>query len=366
MTFASLEATYRQWVEEGSILPDAAQAETVLALRDILEQWEAKPKRGLFGRKPKETQGPQGIYLWGDVGRGKSLLMDLLFQSADMPKKKRVHYHPFMLDVHGRMHKLKNVADPLPVIARDIGKEAQLLCLDELQVTDIADAMMLARLFTALLDEGVRVTFTSNRAPEALYLNGLQRERFLPFIALLRQQFRVMKLESAEDYRLKQLKSLRQTCFTGVAREAELQAAYALLTHDAAPERVEIPVQGRVLKVEQSHGDVAWMTFGALCARPLGAADYEALAQQFSTLCLAQVPLLTPEKRNEAKRFVTLVDTLYEHKVKLLMAAEAEPQALYPAGDGAFEFQRTVSRLMEMQAETYLSIPHKVEQKQAA
>lgn len=364
---AAITQAYQSLLDQNRIIADKAQAQAVQRLAMLQVQWETPQKKGLlaslFGKQ--ESQTPQGLYLWGDVGRGKSLLADLLYENIEVAPKRRVHYHAFMLEIHARIHRWREEnradlksKDPILPLAAAIAKESQFLCLDEMQVTDVADAMILGRLFTAILSHGVRVVFTSNRKPSALYLNGLQRDRFLPFIALLEQQLDVIELASAEDYRLRQLKSLQDTYMVGAGEEvkARMDKAFHCLTHGAEPETMNLEVQGRALAVSCCYGDVARFSFAELCAKPLGAADYEALAQEFSSILMDDIPLLTPEKRNEAKRFLTFVDVLYEHKVKLICSAIVPPQDLYPAGDGNFEFARTISRLMEMQSENYLAL----------
>ncbi|MCH2547258.1 MAG: AFG1 family ATPase [Alphaproteobacteria bacterium] len=364
-------AAYHALLDEGRIVPDVAQETLVEQLAKIQQQWIKKqPSAGLLSRLLGNNDAPdtlQGIYLWGDVGRGKSLLMDMFFDSTPFTQKRRVHYHAFMMDVHARIHtwRQKNrddaaVKDPLPPLAAALAEEAKLLCLDELQVTDIADAMILGRLFRILFENGVKVVFTTNRKPDDLYLHGLQREMFLPFIALIHEKLAVLELASHEDYRLKQLKAMQEVFMVAPAAQARsrMDVAFAQLTHEANIEEKIINVQGHSLHVPQFYGDVARFSFEGLCAKALGAADYEAIAQEFTTVLLDDIPLLTPEKRNEAKRFVTLIDTLYEHKVKLICSAAAAPDALYPKGDGSFEFARTASRLIEMQSETYLAASH--------
>lgn len=371
MSDAPISQAYRRLLDAGRLLPDAAQAEAVERLATIQQEWAEPVKQGVLGRlfSKHVAGGPQGIYLWGEVGRGKSLLMDLLFDAALTMPKRRVHYHAFMIDVHARIHRWRTenkddsaTKDPIPPLAAALAKEARLLCLDELQVTDIADAMILGRLFTALFGLGVRVVFTSNRRPDDLYLHGLQRDRFLPFIALIHARLRVMELASAEDYRLRQLKAMQEVYIVAppVESRRRLDEAFVQLTQGAMPEPLSLDVQGHVLHVPACHGDVARFGFDDLCVKALGAADYEAIAQEFTTVLMDDIPQLSPEKRNEAKRFVTLVDTLYEHKVKLICSAAAAPDALYPTGDGSFEFARTASRLMEMQSESYLAASHKV------
>lgn len=355
---------YNALIENGKLLPDPAQANAAAQLSAILVKWEESGRKRSFPhffKKMGET-APQGIYLWGDVGRGKSLLMDMFYDAAPIAPKRRAHYHAFMLDIHARIHRLRQDAathDPLPPLAQALAKETRFLCLDELQVTDVADAMILGRLFTALLDHGVRIAFTSNRKPDDLYLHGLQRERFLVFIALIHSRLQVTELASAEDYRLRQLRALHETYLTGNGA-ARMDAAFSALTQGAAPESSVVDVQGHCLALPTFHSGVARFSFADLCAKPLGAGDYEYIAQRFATVLVDDIPLLSPEKRNEAKRFVTLIDTLYEHKVKLVCSAAAPPEKLYPSGDGSFEFARTVSRLMEMQSETYLAAGHKV------
>lgn len=349
-------------------MPDPAQAEAVKRLEEIQKDWsKLSPKKrflGLLGRNDAPT-GVQGVYLWGEVGRGKSLLMDMLYDTTAIAPKRRVHYHAFMIDVHARIHRWRTGGkgadrDPIPPLAAALAGETKLLCLDELQVTDVADAMLLGRLFSTLFGHGVRVVFTSNRRPDDLYLHGLQRERFLPFIALVHQRLAVMELASAEDYRLRQLKALREVYITAPQQQAreQMNDLFHQLTHSAEISSTVMDVQGHQLPVPAYAGDVARFSFADLCAKALGAADYAAIAQEYTTVLLDDIPQLSPEKRNEAKRFVTLIDTFYEHKVKLVCSAAAAPDKLYPSGDGSFEFARTASRLMEMQSESYLAASH--------
>lgn len=373
LTRPAITAAYQRLLHSGKLLPDSAQETAVAQLAQIQESWQASAPRGgllgrLRGKAKRDADAVQGVYLWGAVGRGKSLLMDLFHDTTPLQPKRRVHYHAFMMDVHARIHAWRSGGreagagnDPLPPLADALAGEAKLLCLDELQVTDIADAMLLGRLFSLLFARGVKVVFTSNRQPEALYLHGLQRERFLPFIALVRQRLAVMELLSAEDYRLRQLKAMDEVYIIAppTTARAKMDAAFARLTHEP-PQPRDMEVQGHRLHIPASAGDVARFGFADLCAHALGAADYAAIAQEYATVLLDDIPQLTPEKRNEAKRFVTLIDTLYEHKTKLVCSAAAAPDALYPAGDGSFEFARTASRLMEMQSESYLAASHQV------
>lgn len=371
MSEQPITAAYQTLLSSGRIMPDAAQAAAVVELAEIQQRWAQEGRRSLlsqvFHRKRTDHTVTQGIYLWGEVGRGKSMLMDLFYETTDVLPKRRIHYHAFMIEVHKRVHRWREenrdnpkATDPIPPLADTLAREARFLCLDEMQVTDVADAMILGRLFTALFNRGVKVVFTSNRVPDDLYLNGLQRERFLHFIALIHERLTVMHLQSAEDYRLKQLKSLEEVYMTGADAGHRMDDAFLRLTHGVEAKSSVAEVQGHALPIPLSAGDIARFHFADLCAKALGAADYEYISQHFNTVFLDGIPTLSPEKRNEAKRFVTLIDTLYEHKTKLICSAEAPAVALYPSGDGSFEFARTVSRLMEMQSETYLAASHKV------
>ncbi len=307
----------------------------------------------------------RGIYLYGDVGRGKTMLMDLFFNALPFEKKRRVHFHQFMQEIHAELHMLrqKNVdeSDPLPLIAEKLAKQLIILCLDEMEVRDITDAMILSRLFTALIEAGILVVFTSNRLPEDLYQVGLQREQFLPFIALIRKRLAVVQLDSATDYRFEKLAAMKKTFITPHTKKtpALLQKYFDDLTHNAVAKPVTLEVKKRKIIIEKSAGDVGWTSFANLCEKPLGAGDYLALASRFGTLILENIPSMTKAQRNEARRFATLIDALYDCKVKLICSAAVAPQKLYPSGDGTFEFARIVSRLTEMQSESYLASAHR-------
>lgn len=380
-------AKYRALLEEGRLSPDVAQAVAVEKLESLYHALATyHPSQGAGGwlgrfgfglgqrtvRRLQWTPGDcescepkQGLYICGDVGRGKSMLMDLFFASVPVEAKRRVHFHAFMRDVHAEIHRWRE--DParrgdetvIDHLARTIAGRSWLLCFDELQVTDIGDAMILGRLFQGLFDEGVVVVTTSNRPPDDLYKYGLQRDRFLPFIALIKGRLDVLELDSEGDYRLgrKQGMQVYYTPLDATAGSA-LERCFARLAGGRAPVTEQIHVQGRQWTVPRSADGVAWFSFDELCRATLGAADYLALATLYHTVVLSDVPRLSSGERDAAKRFVTLIDALYEHKVTLICSAAAPPQDLYPEGDGAFEFHRTVSRLMEMQSETYLRRHH--------
>ena len=365
-------AVYRSRRGTGTLKSDPAQE---LAASKLQSLWLAlrhyKPSFGHVGWRARlglsrsTEAAPQGLYIYGDVGRGKSMLMDLFFETAPVEKKRRVHFHQFMLEIHARLHGMRKsashgqgVEDALPHLASEVANEAWLLCFDEFHVTDIADAMILGRLFGQLFELGVIVVATSNWPPDDLYKDGLQRALFLPFITLLKQQLDVLHLAGAMDYRLERLKGAKVFHYP-LGREASqaLTRTFRDLT-DSEGERDVLLVQERKLEVPRAAKGVAWFQFEELCARPLGAADFLAIATHFHTVLIDGVPRLKAEQRNEAKRFMILIDALYEHKVKAVIAADGPPESLYPSGQHGFEFQRTVSRLMEMQAEDYIAAEH--------
>jgi cell division protein ZapE len=356
---------YRQAIASGRLTADPAQEQAVKAFDALYQQLvESPPPRRLFRLFSAPTVSASGLYLWGDVGRGKSMLMDLFSGEIKKHKKtRRVHFHAFMLDVHKRLFCLRQgraEQDLMPHLIADLAEEAAVLCLDEMQVSDVTDAMILSRLFSGLMDAGVTVVFTSNRPPHELYQGGLQREQFEKFIDLLEERMPIVQLASPTDYRLQQLRAMARTYMYPRDEAADdfLLDSWEKLTGGAPSEPLRIDVQGRVLRIDKQVNGIAWLTFAELCVRPLGANDYLELAKVCHTLLLQGIPALTPDSRNEAKRFVTLIDTLYDHRVKLVATAETAPEDIYPAGDGNFEFHRTVSRLMEMQSEQYLALAH--------
>jgi cell division protein ZapE len=354
-----LLAQYRKTVARGELRPDIAQENAVHRLNDLAKALAEKRGFSLFR---KAVAAPKGLYIWGDVGRGKTLLMDFFFEEARIAKKRRAHFNSFMVDVHARLHAERQKAgsgDPIPVIARDIAQEARLLCFDEFQVTDVADAMILGRLFDRLFAEGVIIVATSNTPPDRLYEGGLNRQLFLPFIAEIKQRLEVVELNGPTDYRLQRISGLDVYLTPlGPKADAAMDAAWKRLTDSKHGKPSSLSVLGRSLAVPQAARGVARFDFADLCVQPLAAADFLAVAQQFHTLLLDHIPLLSPEMRNEARRFTLLIDTLYDEGVKLICAAAAAPEALYPAGDGAEAFRRTASRLAEMQSEDYLKRGH--------
>jgi cell division protein ZapE len=359
---------YADLVRAHELKPDEAQQRAAAAL-DRLAQSLGNGGRGILGLFGKRRSGPDGVYLWGGVGRGKSMLMDLAFQQIDFEPMRRVHFHAFMLSVHKRLNaaRSREEGDPVEDVADAIAGEAKLLCFDEMQVTNPPDAMILSRLFEKLLERGVRVIATSNRPPADLYQDGLNRELFLPFIATLESRFEVVEVNGPTDYRLDRLAGVDVWHVpNGPEATQALSNAFFQLTDYSVEDRDKVPSEeldvggGRTLHVPKSLKGVAVFSFKRLCSQPRGAADYLTIAQRFHTVIVVGIPVMGPEMRNEAARFVTLIDALYEHRVKLLASADADPSGLYPAGDGQFEFQRTVSRLEEMRSAEYLAEGHGV------
>ena len=359
---------YDSLLAAGELKADPDQRRAAERLDRLAREINAPAKAGLFARLTGRGAAiPRGLYMWGGVGRGKSMLMDLAFSAIAIPAKRRVHFHEFMLDVHERLRveRLRESGDPIPPVAAAIAAEARLLAFDEMVINNSADAMILSRLFSQLLERGVTVITTSNRPPRDLYKHGLNRELFLPFIDLIERDLDVLALNGTTDYRLERLGGF-PTWYVpnGPDATAALSRAFFRLT-DYPPEDAahvpseDIPVQGgRTLHVPKALKGVAVFSFKRLCGQARGAADYLAVARRYHSVIIVGIPRLGPENRNEAARFVTLIDALYENKVKLLAAADAAPADLYTKGDGAFEFERTASRLMEMQSADYLAAGH--------
>ncbi|WP_068300592.1 cell division protein ZapE [Pararhodobacter sp. CCB-MM2] len=349
----TLTELYDAKVAAGQIRPDAAQRALLPALEERRVFLEQPVKKGLLGGFFKKApEGYKGLYLWGGVGRGKSMIMDLFEQSVDIPQKRRVHFHAFMQEIHHGMHEARKtgVDDALAPVAKAVADQVRLLAFDEMQITDITDAMIVGRLFQFLFEAGVVVVTTSNRVPEDLYKNGLNRALFVPFIGLIRQKMEVIEMESETDYRQHRLTG-QQVYFTpaGATARTAIDTLWDELTGHATGTPLVFEVQGRKVELPAHHNAVARATFWDLCAKPLGPADYLALAEKVRVLILEDIPLLSASNYNEAKRFVTLVDALYEGKVRLIASAADEPERLYSEGAGAFEFERTASRLREMQ-----------------
>jgi cell division protein ZapE len=365
---------YAALVSAGEIEHDPAQAAIAGRLARLgarLAQHRLARKSSslgwLFGQR--DTEPLKGLYVFGDVGRGKTMLMDLFYAASPVARRRRTHFHEFMLDVHERIHgfrqRLKRGEvegdDPIAPVASAIADEAWLLCFDEFHVTDIADAMILGRLFARLFAHGVIVVATSNVAPEDLYKDGLNRALFLPFVALLRDHMGVVRLEARTDFRLEKLSGV-PVWFAprDEAADVALDMAWERLTGMFSGPPCDLVMKGRIVRVPQAARGIARFTFSELCEQPLGAADYLRIAHEFHTILIDHIPVMSHERRNEAKRFIILIDTLYDHAVKLIASAEAEPDELYRASDGfeAQEFRRTASRLIEMRSQTYLALPH--------
>jgi cell division protein ZapE len=361
-----VRVAYDALIAASELKPDPAQGRAVAALDRLADS--IANNGGLFVRLfgPKADE-LAGVYLWGGVGRGKSMLMDLAFEQIDIRPKRRVHFNEFMLETHERLRHARESeeGDPIEPVAEQIADEAKLLCYDEMQVTNPADAMILSRLFGKLLEQGVKVVTTSNRPPRDLYKTGLNRELFLPFIELIERQMLVVEVNGPIDYRLDRLTGVEVWHVpNGPEATADLSRAFFQLTDYPVEDRAKVPSEnidvggGRTLHVPKSLKGVAVFSFKRLCGEPRGAADYLAIARRYHTVIIVGIPVMGPDMRNEAARFVTLIDALYDHKVKLLAAADAEPEGLYPAGDGSFEFQRTASRLEEMRSAEYLAQGH--------
>jgi len=384
-------ARYRALLESGALHPDSAQEHVVRRLDSLataVSTYQHARRagsgsdmgKGLLGRlrfgsgrrsaavDPTAGGAPQGLYIHGQVGRGKSMLMDLLHGSVPLDRKRRVHFHALMREVHETLHRWRREGtegrDPLVRLADQIAGAVTLLCLDEMEVRDIADAMIVARLFERLFEQGVIVVTTSNRHPSELYKDGLQREKFLPFIGLLEQRLDVLELDAEQDYRLGRLAG--QAVYhapLNAASAAALEETFRVLL-DGAPEAPDtVAVHGRAVPVPRAGNGVAWFAFDDLCGQALGANDYLEIASLYEAVIVAGIPRLGPRDRDRARRLVLLVDALYEHRTALICSAEVPATALYTEGEGRFEFDRTVSRLIEMQASDYLGRPHMLDRR---
>jgi cell division protein ZapE len=375
---SSFRAQYLSLVSSGAIEADPAQAravEAIAAFDEKLATYTPPSKQGFFGRlfgdkkNGKNGGPPHGLYVHGEVGRGKTMLMDLFFEASSVTHKRRWHFHEFMAEVHERIYSFRQQmakgeipdSDVIALTANSIFEEAWLLCFDEFHVTDIADAMILGRLFSRLFEQGTVVFATSNVEPVNLYKGGLNRALFLPFIAQIEAHMDVMRLDSRTDFRLEKLAGIKTWLVPAdAAATAALDKAFLKLTGGAPGKPCDISIKGRVLHVPRAAQGIARFSFADLCEKPLGASDYLRLAHEFHTLFIDGVPMMDYGDRNAAKRFIALIDTLYDNAVKLMASAAGEPQALYQATDGfeAMEFARTASRLIEMGSESYLALPH--------
>jgi len=365
----SIKSAYRNLLKSGELKPDAAQQAAIDALCELQTSLQNRGFLGLFGN----NEGA-GLYLWGPPGRGKSMMMDLFFDNVRVEAKQRVHFHAFMSQVHHLIRKWregdaaarKDVFgthkgdDPIGPVAKLLAKQAQLLCFDEFQVTDIADAMILGRLFEALFAQRVVLVATSNRPPDDLYKDGLNRDLFVPFITMIETRLKVIEVDGPKDFRLDRLRGAKTYFFptTSAESRAGFEALWRDMTRLNSEREAVLTVNERKIHFQRAAGPLLRATFDELCGAANGPADYLAIAERFTTVFIENVPTLSPNNRNEARRFVTLIDALYEASAKTVILAEAEPEGLYPIGDGAFEFERTVSRLEEMRSEDYLARGH--------
>ncbi|AZO10636.1 MULTISPECIES: cell division protein ZapE [unclassified Mesorhizobium] len=371
-THVTVRQRYDHLVETGAVDRDPAQERIVAALDRLIDEISAKRLAQkssalgwLFARKQQTREAITGLYIHGGVGRGKTMLMDFFYELLPVRRKRRVHFNDFMADVQDRIQKHRAARkngevkedDPIPPVARALAEEAWVLCFDEFSVADIADAMILSRLFSALFANGVVLVATSNVAPRELYRDGLNRQLFLPFIGLLERNAAVLTLDAEKDYRQEKLNRL-PVYVTPVDEAADraLDEAWKAMTDGEPTSPVTLTLKGRHLVVPRAAGDAARFSFADLCEKPLGARDYLAIAARFSTVFIDHVPVLGEGKRNEAKRFILLIDTLYDHRMRLVMSAAAQPSELYTAkrGNEVFEFERTASRLVEMQSRDWL------------
>jgi|TARA_R110001583_G_scaffold184213_3_gene343366 cell division protein ZapE len=366
-------ARYRKKIADGDLAYDAMQelcAEKLQSLFNAVRDYRPNNGKGTwyerFGltKRRNDPEPPQGLYIYGEVGRGKSMLMDLFYETAPVEHKRRVHFHDFMQDVHEWLHKFRKTrtsedSDPIPPLARDLADQAWLLCFDEMQITDITDAMIVGRLFEKLFDHGVVVVTTSNRVPDDLYKDGLQRQNFLPFINMIKEKLDILELASRTDYRMRNLTAADVFVYPADDNSpARIDELFAKVTEGARVDASSLRVKGRDIAIRAAGAGVARFSFEELCTRPLGPGDYIALATHFHTIVIDLIPQIDRSRSDWAKRFNTLIDAMYEHKTNLICAMATNPEHLYTSGDFSFEFQRTVSRLTEMRSQEYLDQPH--------
>jgi len=361
----ALEKKYQELVVKHHIHSDAAQIQVLGHLQhlldDISDQVEEEKKQSVLSRLLITPNIAKSLYIFGDVGQGKSMLMDVFYQSCPIESKRRVHFHAFMQEVHEYMYQWRkqNKGDPLVSLAEKIRATSLLLCFDEFHVTDIADAMLLSRLFTRLIQHGIIFVATSNQHPDELYSNGLQRELFLPFIALLKESSNILELVAKEDYRLSYFKSIKTMFYVGGGEDGSnfLQQHFDELTNNGSSEARILLVKARPVIFNRVHGDILFTSFEELCGRALGAADYLEVCNEFSTVLIEHIPVLTVDIRDKVRRFITLIDALYERNVKLICTLE-EPLDNFHFEDKTFDFKRTRSRMVEMQSEKYFQRKH--------
>ena len=346
---------YQQSLTKRGFVADSSQWRAVERLQQLYEEWTAYKARrsNAVKRLLVKPPIPKGVYLWGPVGRGKSFLMDAFYLCVPLVRKRRVHFHHFMREIHRELNEVKGTEDPISAVAERTARRYRLICFDEFHVSDIADAMILGRFLEQAMERGVEFVMTSNYHPDQLYPNGLQRERFLPAIGLLQDRLDVLQVDNGTDYRRLKMEKLK-VYHVGEAGEAELARIFVELK-DVEEERQPLDVEGRKISYRKRAGGLVWFDFQALCGGPRSYADYVDLAKRFHTVILSDVPRMSPKTADAARRFTWLADVFYDDRVKLVVGAEAQPQALFTEGEHSAEFQRTVSRLHEMQSAQYLS-----------
>jgi len=358
---------YNQLIANGKIETDDSQLLLLPKLQsyiEIIDEKESFLSKISVRLKGFKKLSPKGMYIWGDVGRGKSMLVDLFFQTLSTKDKVRLHFHEFMQKVHKSLDQFRkdnkgksSANDPLPKIVNEMTSKYKVICLDELQINNIADAMLISRIVETIIENGTHLFFTTNRIPDDLYKDGLQRERFLPFIEYVKSHFEVFELENFKDYRMQNLKNIAHAYITPLGANADNEIETAIIYLVGSHEMQEVTVmvdQSKTIRVMKAYGKVAVFSFKELCEIPMGAIDYLALCKTFSTIIIKNIPVLSRDRHNEALRFITLIDCMYDMKTKLICSADQVPEKLYGKGMNAFEFKRTISRLKEMQSEAYI------------